>query len=423
MSATRWAKLTPIRLRSFLDKNSIRERNIHGESRLPEGYSVAMLPSNTTIVSSSHKDLKNVSISCSHSVPKVVDAIAQAIYASITVYRARGDQIDRFGYAAFSFTVIPYIVMSLMNLLTGLLLPDYPALYIVRSLESDEATLLGGTVDGTVGRLVQRRDAYLDFLRDSSVREKEGGQDPNSTHEGDVTKSQSMHMGSPQSHIEEDSPRLRHPQEATPAAGFTASVTASLPSNSIDGNHDTYLEGHRDDEEEVHSLAAQEGGSGQNMLRGDNEDTLYKSAGNVKCIEPNNFSYTPFARNRDRERWQLKTGEWFQTPSLAFFAAPYVFSAIPLGVIGVMTHFHKGHSTRDQRAWTMTWLAWNGYISPPLERLFDPNLTSYRDKVVRTSWAAFILIVVASAVPAIGGFVTVGQMLQDYGSCKVIDGL
>ena len=66
-----------------------------------------MLPSNATLVSSSQEDLEHISISCSYSIASAFVAIVQVIYASITVYRARGDQIDRFGYAAFGFTVLP----------------------------------------------------------------------------------------------------------------------------------------------------------------------------------------------------------------------------------------------------------------------------------------------------------------------------
>lgn len=419
MSATGGAKLTPIRLRSFLDKSNIWTRNIHGECRLPEGYNVAMLPSNATLVSSSHQDPKNISISCSHSIPKIVVAIVQATYASITVYRSRGDQTDRFGYAAFGFTVLPYIVMSLVNLLGSLLLPDYPTLYIVHSLESDEATLLGGTVDGAVGRLVQRKDVYLNFLHDSSVREEDGEQYSNSIDGGDVTADHSMRTGSRQSHNEENSPRLRLPQEAE-SAGFTASVIASPLSSAFDMNNNANYEQHRDNQEEAHDSVPQEEGPSKILLTGDDEDITYRSATHVKRLKSNppdqHSHYTPFATNGDTEGWPNNI---IVSHNVMLLFAP----AIPLGVIGGMTHFHKGHSTTGQRAWTMTWLALNGLLSPMFEEVFDPSQAD--SGTIKNGVDVVRLIVVKSvfAVPAIGGFVTVGQMVREYGSCTVLDGL
>lgn len=405
-----------------MDQSNIWTRNIQGECRLPEGYSVATLPSNATIASSSHQDLNNVTISCSHSIPKVVVAIVQATYAIITVYRAQGDQIDRFGYAAFGFTVLPYIVMSLMNLLSALLLPDYPTLYIVRSLESDEATLLGGTVDGAIGRLVQRKDLYLNFLHSGSVCEEDGEQDVNGIDEGDMTANQSICLGSRRSHFEEDSPRGY--------AGSTVSLITSLPSDTFDAKHYVNYERHWHGGGENRHFAAQEGIPSQNWLKGDNEDITYKSARHVKRLKPNrpdqHASYTQFATNGDTERWQMKTQRWYKNQIfLASIVMACVFPIIPLAVIGGMTHFHKGHSTQAQRAWTMTWLACNLSMGPLLDWGFDPshrpdNIAKRGKEVLK--WYPIVFAFVY-AVPAIGGFVTVGQMLREYGSCTFLDGL
>lgn len=44
-----------------------------------------------------------------------IAAVVQAISAGITLYRTRGDQIDRYGFTSFGFTVVPYLVMSVVN--------------------------------------------------------------------------------------------------------------------------------------------------------------------------------------------------------------------------------------------------------------------------------------------------------------------
>ena len=45
-------------------------------------------------------------------VASAVVAIAQVIFSSITIYRARGDQIEKYGYAAYGLSAYPYALMS-----------------------------------------------------------------------------------------------------------------------------------------------------------------------------------------------------------------------------------------------------------------------------------------------------------------------
>ena len=133
----------------------VKDRTVHGYCSLPDGYELAFLPSNANVEMDCKMDQGEAAISSSYNVPKAIIAIVQTVYASITLYRTRGDQIQRYGYASFGLTVIPYIIMSIMNLCGNMIVPDYPTLYLVRSLESDEAKAAGGAIDGTVGHLDQ----------------------------------------------------------------------------------------------------------------------------------------------------------------------------------------------------------------------------------------------------------------------------
>ena len=66
----------------------------------------------------------------------------------------RGDQIQRYGYAAFGLTVASYLIMSIVNLLSNLLTPDYPTLYMVSSDAMDEALRRDGArFEGIVGTI------------------------------------------------------------------------------------------------------------------------------------------------------------------------------------------------------------------------------------------------------------------------------
>ena len=77
--------------------------------------------------------------------------IAQVIFASITIYRARGDQIEKYGYAAYGLSVYPYLLMSLANLIKLAVCGRYPYAYVLRTATLAEAEKDGGVFEGAVG--------------------------------------------------------------------------------------------------------------------------------------------------------------------------------------------------------------------------------------------------------------------------------
>ncbi|KAF2469420.1 uncharacterized protein BDR25DRAFT_356652 [Lindgomyces ingoldianus] len=78
-------------------------------------------------------------LSSYHSVSKGVIAIFQLIFASYTFVRTKGDQLDRYGYAAYGLTVAPYLIMSFINLVSAIFSPDYSHVYLVSSEAMEEA--------------------------------------------------------------------------------------------------------------------------------------------------------------------------------------------------------------------------------------------------------------------------------------------
>ncbi|KAH8144786.1 uncharacterized protein LAJ45_11202 [Morchella importuna] len=70
-------------------------------------------------------------LSCGYSIIKALAAIVQILYGSYELYKLSDDQIKRRGYAAYQFTVIPYVCMSLTNLIVSCIKPSYPSVYIV----------------------------------------------------------------------------------------------------------------------------------------------------------------------------------------------------------------------------------------------------------------------------------------------------
>lgn len=158
----------PRKIKSTLcDVNSHR-RNVHGVCELPENYRLRPLSESSRITREDGKRPGNVELCTSYSFSKAIAAIIQAVLASITLYRSRGDQIELYGYAAFGLTTLPYIVMSITNLFAALVMPEYPSVFVVLSETSDEAVAMGGRIEGAVGRLVEPDSNTTSRQSDSS---------------------------------------------------------------------------------------------------------------------------------------------------------------------------------------------------------------------------------------------------------------
>lgn len=86
---------------------------------------------------------QNVTIPHSYSAIQAFIGIGQALWAIITIYQARGDQIQVYGYAAFGLTVVPYAFMSVVNAVANLLTPQYAAIFVIRTPAMTEAEQRG----------------------------------------------------------------------------------------------------------------------------------------------------------------------------------------------------------------------------------------------------------------------------------------
>jgi len=87
-------------------------------------------------------------IAASQSVVKSFVALVQ-LYSIIKVLKA--DTLRDYG--AYQLTLIPYALMSFINITSGFVTPSYPAVYMVRSKVMEEAERRGGFFDGCVGIL------------------------------------------------------------------------------------------------------------------------------------------------------------------------------------------------------------------------------------------------------------------------------
>lgn len=108
-----------------------------------------------------------IQLSSVKNLAKGLIAVFQTVYASLTLYHARGDQIQHYGYAAFGLTVVPYIVMSLINLASIILTPDYPVMYLVESEAMREANKRqNAKFDGVIGKILTTSSSSNESYQD-----------------------------------------------------------------------------------------------------------------------------------------------------------------------------------------------------------------------------------------------------------------
>lgn len=96
------------------------------------GFSLIAVPKSFTVAKLSDVGFTPLILSCNYSIPKAIVAIIQVIYGTSDLYLSSARQLPRYGYAAPSLTVIPYIIMSIVNLVATLCEPQYPAMFLVR---------------------------------------------------------------------------------------------------------------------------------------------------------------------------------------------------------------------------------------------------------------------------------------------------
>jgi len=131
-------------------------RKIHGTKiKLPVGYAYTLVPPTALIKPMPTPTSAITDIAQSRDFVKILVALFQVIYSSWTLYEARGNQIELFGFFSFSLTVAPYAVMSVINLMGSLLVPVYPTVFLIRSevMDEVESRVGGKSFGGVVGSL------------------------------------------------------------------------------------------------------------------------------------------------------------------------------------------------------------------------------------------------------------------------------
>lgn len=255
--------------------SALKDPSVHGSYEVPEGFSLVVLPRGARFEPYKRRDAKTAIKLCNnYNTLKIFVSLGQVLFAAGTLYETKGDQISRYGYAAFGLTVTPYIWMSLLNLCGNYFCAECPSFYLVKSQAMrDLARKEGICFTGVVAKLTKEYDEQL--------------------------------------------PRL---------------------------------------------------------VEEDKEVNLYYGLGSFLAL---------------------------------------LLGLIPIAVVGGLTSFREGHSTRSQRGWLMTWLVFGMFVGPWIE---VASSAAARDAA---PWSAFFLLLLFAA-PSIGGLVTVGSMIKEYGMCSTL---
>jgi len=345
---------------------------------LAPGYSVIMLPP-CTPVRNLLEDHAIDRINSQFDIMRGLVALVQAILAIQTLYQTRGDQLDRYGFAAFGLTVAPYAVMSLVNLLGALSRPEYDAVYLVGSpvmAEERRRKGLEGYYDGVVGEVFEADTDRNDSFADNPI---EPG---------------TQFVKSPVKFITIDNELY---------ASFPSWGTASS----------------------LYTTA---------------EDTLIKVATSTMpaAIEGTSLfipNASPFSYNRadrtpldealptpaalDDFKWPSKllprSTRYIKRSRYGAFA----ISLTPIILIQALSGFKAGSSTVMEQAITMLWLAWGSAIGFLVAKYEKRDTIGEKVDGVTEVWSvlvkAFFFLVLGW--PAVAGWVIVAMMLKEYGRC------
>lgn len=377
-------------------------RQVYGICKLPKGYSLTTFPTQSEVelcsspgvpssavdsqnssrmsktresspgVGSSATDPPNTSpksefnekdweLSCSYSIIKPLVAIIQLFYGCLTLYRARGDQVKQYGYSAFGLTVTPYVTMSFINLCGALLTPSYSHMYFVSTLVMEEAQKRRETdIKGVVGRVPTKSD-----------------RDEAESTEGQFTGIFKKVNDEGEFKLCLDIGKQKRRQNY---------VVIKFPNEEKKSTND-----------ETPATHTSQSPPGSGSQIGTSSSPLILK---IPARQPSEKS------NNDKIRASI------------LFLITIIIGCIPVAVVGGFSSFQPGNSSPFQRGWIMAWItAGVGAGLFNLQQVWTGSTWFKRYLILRSLLS---LVACGMLAAGIGGFIVVGKMIREYGSCSLI---
>jgi hypothetical protein len=316
-------------------------------------------------------------IAASYSLPKAMIAIVQLGFAVVTLYQSSGKELDYYGYAAFGPTVIPYALMSFVNLIGNMLAPDYHALYFVGSDVMDEAIRRGALFDGVVGRLVQdtgASTATAEVSRTTAGKGNEKGKCATFSYTDETER------------------------KAFAAIVIDYSTPFSLPMKQRRKLIANLIETtYRDLSPSIFIPSC-------SKFQRHGKYTYPKDANSTQMTIEGSFSFS-----------NLQYSGWRQLVS-------FIYGIVVLSIIGGLTRFRHGVATIGQLDWILHWYIFGAvYSGFGIEDFILFQKRPEPDMGPPRKWLGLLvaLPLLCFGIPAIGGFVVVVRMLYQYGTCSL----
>lgn len=353
----------------------------YGGAQLPDGYELRCLSPDLnwisaapdskvlpppiafakTFLRSNVEDTAHIKLCRPRRWMKALLSIVQLVSASITLYNSRGDQLSRFGYAAYGLSVIPYALMSFINLLCNISMGEWPCRYVLRTAILEESMRrTGSRVDGAVGTV-------RDLAPESTGADMSAPERPH-LKDGYTLASLSVELPETEKPSVDDRPKLvvsvgdvRRKFRFDPdAAGGDAGIRLF------------------------------------NFKIADLNDRICPSA-----LSPEKGRGWGIIRDIPSERTWIWWGYVFADVLCILLPTAAIF--LPYVIVNSLTGYKAQSSTVAERAWMTSWLV----VSQISAAIFTEKPPK--------DWAGLIAVV-AFVVPAIGGFCEVAKMyLEDMG--------
>ena len=358
-------------------------------------------------------------LSSSLNLVKGMVALLQLLYTVFTLIHANDGQVKQYGFVAPGLTVLPYAIMSGLNLIAGLVAPNYPTLYLVRSKVMEEAERRTGLpFNYVVGKVVDESDTNNDVMEGWSEIVGSFEDDDKLlyiTSSAEKDKKIEISDGSSQDIYVPACPRFQRtddtwtsplrqfnktPQDELEFPRYVARFQQDLTPPSLFSRFLLWLP------LILPSLLSALLTLARPLLR--LVTPLFTSllTSTSSLFRPVTSRLTPRLTSQVRPRPPrllepaLNKYELFL---VAFIIGTEVLIALAL------SNFSRQQSTVAQRAWIVTWLI-AGYFFGAM--IYDElSVTQSRSRKM------ICLFIVSYSAPAIGGLVVVSQMLKAYGIC------